>query len=33
MQYVVKDIFKTKDQKERAEKIVEIIKTQMIRNK
>lgn len=33
MQYIVKEIYKTKDQKERAEKIVEIIKKQMIRNK
>lgn len=33
MQYVVKDVFKTKDEKERTEKIVEIIKRQINRNK
>ena len=33
MQYVVKDVFKTKDEKERTEKIIEIIKKQINRNK
>lgn len=32
MQYVVKDVFKTKEEKEREEKIIEIIKKQINRS-
>lgn len=33
VRYVIKDVYKTKDKKEREEKIIEIIKKQIIRNK
>ena len=33
MEYVVKDVFKTKDEKERMKKIIEIIKMQINKSK
>lgn len=33
MRYIVKDVYKTDDKKEREEKIIEIIKKQIIKNK
>ncbi len=33
VKYIVKDVYKTKDKKEREEKIIEIIKNQIIRKK
>lgn len=33
VKYIVKDIYKTKDKKEREERIIEIVKKQIVRNK
>lgn len=33
VKYIVKDVYRTKDKKEREEKIIEIIKNQIIRKK
>ncbi len=33
VRYIVKDAYKTKDKKEREERIVEIVKKQIVKNK
>lgn len=33
VRYIIKDVYKTEDKKEREERVIEIIKKQIVRNK